>query len=92
MLAPPDRRACVKKPTWLVVIGTSAGGLDALKRLLPQLPPDFPAALFVVQHLPADVSCDATLRALKKVATLECSRARHDEPFERGKVYLAPSD
>lgn len=82
----------MKKPSWLVVVGTSAGGLDALKRLLPQLPPDFPGAIFVAQHLPADANGEASLRALASVATLECAQARDGEAFERGRVYLAPPD
>ena len=82
----------VKKPSWLVAIGTSAGGLDALARLLPQLAPDFPGSIFIAQHMPADVSGEATLRALRKVATLECSHAHDGEPFKPGRVYLAPTD
>ena len=80
------------KPAWLVAIGTSAGGLDALTRLLPQLSPEFPGSIFIAQHMPADVSGDATLRALRRVATLECSHAVDGETFKRGHVYLAPSD
>lgn len=82
----------MKKPPWLVVIGTSAGGLDALQRLLPQLSPTFPGALFIVQHMPADVSGASSLRALQKVATLECGHAKDGEPFQAGRIYLAPSD
>lgn len=82
----------MKKPSWLVAIGTSAGGLDALARLLPQLAPDFPGAILIAQHMPADVTGEATLRALRKVATLECSQARDGEPLKAGHVYLAPSD
>lgn len=35
----------------IIVIGTSAGGLSALKKLLCQLPPDLPATVFIVQHM-----------------------------------------
>src|SRR5215218_2320033 len=37
----------------IVVIGASAGGVEALKTLVAGLPPDFPAAVFVVVHFPA---------------------------------------
>ena len=34
----------------IIVIGTSAGGLEALDALIGQLPTDLPASVFVVQH------------------------------------------
>jgi two-component system chemotaxis response regulator CheB len=37
----------------IIVIGASAGGLEALTTLARGLPPDLPAALFIVQHVPA---------------------------------------
>jgi two-component system chemotaxis response regulator CheB len=36
----------------IVVIGASSGGVEALKRLVPLLPQDLPAAIFIVMHLP----------------------------------------
>jgi len=37
----------------IIVIGTSAGGLEPLTTLAAGLPADLPAALFIVQHIPA---------------------------------------
>lgn len=37
----------------IIVIGTSAGGFSALKKLLQQLPRDLPATVFIVQHISA---------------------------------------
>ena len=37
----------------IIVIGASAGGVEALSRLVQGLPPGLPAALFVVCHFPA---------------------------------------
>jgi two-component system, chemotaxis family, protein-glutamate methylesterase/glutaminase len=34
----------------IVVIGTSWGGLNALKTILPLFPTDFPGSVFIVQH------------------------------------------
>lgn len=90
MMLPPTLARAMKP--WLVVVGTSAGGLDALTRLVAQLPEDFPGALFVVQHLPADATGEASLRLLQKATALPCSHARHGETFEGGRVYLAPPD
>ena len=36
-----------------VVIGASAGGVQALSQLLPDLPPDFPVPVMIVVHIPA---------------------------------------
>ena len=38
-----------------IVIGTSAGGIEALSVLLPALPPGFPAPVFIVLHLPREL-------------------------------------
>ncbi|MDF2759127.1 MAG: CheB methylesterase, partial [Thermomicrobiales bacterium] len=36
----------------IIVIGGSAGGIEALRTLVSGLPPDLPAALFVAVHVP----------------------------------------
>lgn len=76
----------------IVVIGASAGGLDALTRLLGTLPPDFPAAVFVVKHMAADVTGDALLLNLRKTGSLPCEHARDGEPILPGRIYVAPPD
>jgi two-component system chemotaxis response regulator CheB len=38
----------------IIVIGASSGGLEAITRLLESLPIDFPAAVFIVLHIPAN--------------------------------------
>jgi len=73
------------------VIGTSAGGVEALSRLLPALPRGAPAAVFVVLHLPRErpsllvdifaPRCEMTVR-----------EASDKEPVEAGTIYFAPPD
>lgn len=75
-----------------MVIGSSAGGLEALTKLMAQLPRGFLAPIFLVQHMSADTSGDALLRALKRASALVCERAKHGASFENGHVYLAPPD
>lgn len=77
---------------WLIVVGTSAGGLDALTRLVAQLPADLPAALLIVQHTPADSNGQASLRALQRASALPCEHARDQEKVKRGRIYFAPPD
>lgn len=76
----------------IVVIGTSAGGLEALDQLLGQLPSDIPASLFLVQHISPGSSGIALLRRLSKYAHFRCKVAEDGEAFEQGRVYLAPAD
>src|SRR5689334_21902122 len=84
-------------PLWMrargvVVVGTSAGGMDALTRLVAQLTPEFPAPIFVVQHRAPDATSTALLGAMNRAGRLPCSEAKDGKPFAAGHVYLAPSD
>lgn len=74
-----------------VVIGASAGALDALSRILPSLPADYPLPIMIVVHLPPDKkSVMAELFQAKcKMAVRE---AEDKEPIEPGTVYFSPAD
>jgi len=74
-----------------VVIGTSAGGVDALGVLLPALPADAQAAVFVVIHLPRErPSRLVHLFAGRCAAPVR--EATDKEPVVPGTVYFAPPD
>ena len=73
----------------VVVIASSAGGLNALSKVLSSLPPDFPAAIAVVQHLdPRHRSMMADL--LDRRSALRTTEAHEGEHLEPGRVYVAP--
>ncbi|PXX90479.1 chemotaxis protein CheB [Marinobacter vulgaris] len=76
----------------LVVIGASAGGMAALKELVAQFPEDFPAPIFIVNHMSAHTSGDALVRVLNESGSLTCVHAQDQQAFESGHIYLAPSD
>lgn len=76
----------------LFVIGSSAGGMDALTRLLAQLPADFPAPLFVVNHMAPDGHIEVLCRALNDSGAIRCTVAKDNEVFKGGHIYLAPAD
>lgn len=76
----------------VVVIGTSAGGLDALKELISQLQSDFPSPIMVVQHISADATGNVLLESLNKIGNLVCSHAKNGTVLKTGHLYLAPSD
>jgi two-component system chemotaxis response regulator CheB len=74
-----------------IVIGASAGGVDALSVLLPALPPGATAAVFVVLHLPRDrPSVLADIFAPK--CRLPVREAADKDVIERGTLYFAPPD
>lgn len=76
----------------VVVVGASAGGLAALTQLVAALPPDFPAAMLVVQHMAADVSGDVLVRNLGRNCALVCRHASDGERIVPGRVYVARPD
>ena len=76
----------------IVVIGTSAGGMEALCKLLGQLPKEIPAALFIVQHLSADSSSDYLAQRMGKSTDLRVKVAENDEVFTKGTIYMVPAD
>ena len=78
--------------TQVVVIGASAGGLNALTKLVSQLQEDFPAPVLIVQHISADATGNVLLNALNKQGKLKCSHAESGTQLSPGNVYLAPSD
>ncbi len=75
----------------LIVIGASAGGLEALKKLVAGLPGDFPAALFIVWHMPPDVR-GMLPEILNKESKLYATNAYDGEPILPGRIYIAPPD
>jgi two-component system chemotaxis response regulator CheB len=73
-----------------VVIGVSAGGMHALKTILPALPPDFPLPIAIVQHLDAQ-SDDFLVEHLRRVSGIPVKEAEDKEDICPGTAYLAPA-
>lgn len=73
----------------IIVVGASSGGVEATARLVGSLPADFPAAVFVVVHIPQD-SSSALPRILGRAGPLDAAHARDGERIENGRVYVAP--
>jgi two-component system chemotaxis response regulator CheB len=75
----------------IVVIGASAGGVEALQSVLRGLPPDLPAAVLVVLHMPS-AARSAFPVILDRVCPLPVRQAVHGEPLEPGIVTVAVPD
>ncbi len=74
-----------------VGIVASTGGPRAIYRLLQELPLEFPAPIFVVQHIMPGFSSHLA-RWLDASTDLEVHEATHDDYPEPGHVYVAPTD
>ena len=72
-----------------VVIGFSAGGLNAVKVVLPALPMAFPAAVIIVRHVAEQTECDLP-RLLRDRCLLPLRPAEEKELIHPGVVYVAP--
>lgn len=77
-------------PPAVVALGTSWGGLHALRTILGALPRDLGAAVVVVQHRSADSHPTAFRDLLGAVTQLRVSEADDKQPLEPGHVYIAP--
>jgi two-component system chemotaxis response regulator CheB len=75
----------------IVVVGASAGGVEALADLAASLPGDLPAAVFVVLHLPA-TGTSALPEILSRHGPLPAGHVRDGEPIQPGQIYVAPPD
>lgn len=75
----------------IIVVGTSQGGLEALRAVLSPLPADFPVPILVVRHQVADAG-DYLLQALQKNCALKVRYGEAGEWPQPGTVYIAPPD
>lgn len=75
----------------LVAIGTSTGGPAALRRLLFDLPREFPAPVLVVQHIARGFT-GGLANWLNAASTLHVKIGEDGEELQPRTVYLAPDD
>ncbi len=75
----------------IVVIGASAGGVEALTRLVRDLPPGLPASLFVVCHIPPGHR-SVLPEILSRSGPLLATHAIDGELFHPSHIYVAPPD
>jgi two-component system chemotaxis response regulator CheB len=75
----------------IVVVGASAGGVEALIQLTKALPADFPAPIFVTIHIPPD-SPSILPEILKRHGRLDARHAQDGMLYKAGTIYIAPPD
>lgn len=76
--------------TDVLVIGVSTGGPHALKRVIPQLPADFPVPIAMVLHMPVGYT-ELFARSLGEVSRVAVAEARDGDVFRPGLALLAPA-
>jgi two-component system chemotaxis response regulator CheB len=72
----------------VIVIGASAGGVQALIRLVGELPEDLPAAVLVVLHIPSSPE-SSLARILSNAGPLPAVSASDRDPLVPGRIYVA---
>jgi two-component system chemotaxis response regulator CheB len=77
----------------IVVVGASAGGVEALRVIASGLPPDLPASLFVVLHIGSGIDGQSYLpEILDKAGPLHAISASEGQEIRKGMIYIAPPD
>jgi two-component system chemotaxis response regulator CheB len=75
----------------IIVIGASAGGFEALKKIVAGLPADFAASIFVVWHMSSDVR-GVLPQVLNGAGKVHAAQAYEGEPIMPNRIYVAPPD
>ena len=75
----------------VVVVGVSAGGLEALSHLIPSLPAEFSLPIIIVQHL-HESSDNFLAEYINGKSALQVKEIMDKEPILPGNVYIAPAN
>lgn len=82
----------MKAPRWIVALGASAGGVEALRTLLGSLQEtDLDAAFLVVLHIPPHTPSQLD-QVLQSCVTMPVSAPKDKERLKPGHVYVASAD
>src|SRR5882672_11644850 len=75
----------------LVVVGASAGGVQAVPRLIGQLDKELRACVLIVQHM-APNSDSQFVQIVRRSASLPIAWAEQGERLQMGRVFISPAD
>ena len=78
-----------KNPAKVVVIGGSQGAIDALLKIVPDIPADIAAAILVVIHIPTEATSYLP-NMLTRAGNVRVAHAVDREPLRAGEIYVAP--
>lgn len=80
-------RSCDKE--LCILIGSSTGGPSALEQIVPRLPSDIPAPIFIVQHMPPSFT-EQLAERLDSISEIKVKEAENNERVRKGVAYIAP--
>jgi two-component system chemotaxis response regulator CheB len=75
----------------IIVIGASAGGVEALKQIAAELPADFPGSVFAVVHFPP-YGTSFLPEILGRAGKLPALHPEDGETIRPGTIYVGPPD
>jgi len=81
----------MKAPKEAIVLGASAGALEALSAVLPKLPSNFPLACMIVVHLPPDKP-NMLSKLFQSKCQLNVEEVADKVSIQPGTIYFAPPD
>jgi two-component system, chemotaxis family, protein-glutamate methylesterase/glutaminase len=85
----PSQSAPLDQRFPIVVLGASTGGPATVMRLAPGFTRDFPAAVFLVQHMPATFTTQYAAQ-LAEFTNIRVKEAEPNEPMQPGTLYICP--
>lgn len=80
----------IKTTDKVVAIGASTGGTEAIREILPLLPPNFPG-IVIAQHMPANFT-KSFANSLNRISAIEVKEAQDNDTIRPGLALLAPGN
>ena len=75
----------------ILAIGVSTGGPDALAKIIPQIPANFPIPIVIVQHMPP-IFTKRLAQRLNSASQIEVKEAKDGDILQKQKAFIAPGD
>lgn len=85
-------KALSTEPKFVVVVGTSAGGLNSIIELSMQLTAAMDLAVFIVMHVSRTSFSDIILHRIQKATVFTCKVTENEDAIRSKHLYLAPGD
>lgn len=79
----------MNQPKFIIVVGASAGGMNALSELVSQLQPRMDAAIFIVMHISRTSIGDFLMHRLQPLTSLPCTVATDGAIINKNHIYIA---